>query len=131
MPFSYTVHRDKRLIHLVGQNASTTTELKQVRDAIMADPSFDRSFHVLVELDRIFPSSVDFRTLIDLARVRENVPGRRMAVVAPEPITYGLAKVYEAYGREHGVRVFRVKKAALNWLDTTRAPANVPSAAPV
>lgn len=125
MPFSFTVNPDQRLIHLVGQSASTTTELKQVREAIMADPSFDRSFHVLVELDRIVPSSVDFRTLIDLARVRENVPGRRMAVVAPEPITYGLAKVYEAYGRENGVRVFRVKKAAMNWLETTRAPATV------
>ncbi|HEY0968870.1 MAG TPA: hypothetical protein VGD88_15870 [Opitutaceae bacterium] len=129
MPFSYTVQPERRLIHIVGQSASTTTELNAVRDAIMTDPAFDRSFNVLIELDKLVPSAVDFGTLINLARARENVPGRRMAVVAPDAITYGLAKVYEAYGRTNGVRVFRVKKAAVNWIAAPASSSAVPAPA--
>ena len=123
MPFSYTVDSDRKIIHLVGQGASTTLQLKEIRDQIMSDPRFNRTYHVLVELGQIVPHAVDFGTLVELARVRENVPGRRMAVVAAEPVTYGLAKVYEAYGRAHGVKVFRVKKAAEVWLSAARPPA--------
>jgi hypothetical protein len=122
--FSYTVDSDHKIIHLVGRGASTTIELKEIRDQIMRDPLFDRTFHVLVELDHIVPHAVDFGTLVELAKVRENVPGRRMAVVAAEPVTYGLAKVYEAFGRAHGVRIFRVKKAAEVWLNAARALAS-------
>ncbi len=124
VPFSYTVDPERRIIHLVGRDASTTIQLKEIRDEIMADPRFDRTFNVLIELDRIMPHAVDFGTLVELARARENVPGRRMAVVAPEPVTFGLAKVYEAYGRSYGVKVFRVKKAAEVWLRSARPPAS-------
>lgn len=123
VPFSYSFDSDRKIIHLLGRGPSTTIELKEIRDVIMRDPRFDRTFHVMVELDHIVPHAVDFGTLVELARARENVPGRRMAIVAAEPVTYGLAKVYEAYGRAHGVKVFRVKKAAEVWLSAERSRA--------
>ncbi|MBT8364680.1 MAG: hypothetical protein KJP23_08235 [Deltaproteobacteria bacterium] len=47
----------------------------------------------------------------------------KVAIVAPEDLSYGLSRIYEALRRQEGleIEIFRGEQKALNWLKTNSA----------
>ncbi|MBN2318152.1 MAG: hypothetical protein JXR49_03710 [Acidobacteria bacterium] len=100
------------------------------------DEEFLASYHSLFEGDRFDPSMalvVDLRRADSSKRSREAIQAfarywkewmqktgkkSRVAVIAPKDVSFGLARMYEAYAESANISftVFREADAALEWL---------------
>lgn len=87
------------------------------------DPRFDRSYNLLVDLRKTESSERSPQALKEVAEFRreffKNFYERpKVAIIAPNDISFGLARVYEAYSDvvPENLVVFRAADAALAWL---------------
>lgn len=127
MPITCTIRSDATLAIFVHVGVVPDEEFLTSYRGFLEDPRFDRSFNLLVDLRRTSSSprsSEALRTLAGFIRgvfTDDNTVRPKVAVVAPSDLSFGLARMYEAFS--DSVRwdfaVFRAPDAALAWL---RAP---------
>lgn len=123
MPITYQLKPDERLVVLVHVGVVTDDEFLSFYKALYEDARFDKSFNLLVDL-RQTESSV--RSAAALNEFADFVRGQyvsttappKVAVVAPEDISFGLARMYEFFSGTVPWEfvVFREADAALAWL---------------
>ena len=87
------------------------------------DPRFDKTFNLLVDLRQTESTERSPAALRKFADFSLNFYGRspvrtKIAVVAPKDLSFGLARMYEAYSDNvpSDFVVFRAVDAALAWL---------------
>jgi len=123
MPITYQLKPDERLVVLVHVGAVTDDEFLSFYKALFEDTRFDKSFNLLVDL-RQTESSVrsaaalnQFADFVQRQYVSTTVQPK-VAVVAPEDISFGLARMYEVFSGAVPWEfvVFRTADAALAWL---------------
>ena len=85
---------------------------------LLAAPAFDASFDQLWDLREVTEISVTPDTVRQLASARSFKPGARRAVVAPNDLAFGLARMFQLLHDEapEEFRVFRSVKGARSWL---------------
>jgi hypothetical protein len=123
MPITYHFKPDERLVILVHVGAVTDDEFLSFYKALYEDTLLDKSFNLLVDL-RQTESSVRSATALNKFAdfVRRQYVGTtarpKVAVVAPEDISFGLARMYEAFSSAVPWEfvVFRSADDALAWL---------------
>ena len=124
MPITYHFKPDKKLVILAHVGAVTDDEFLSFYKALYEDTQFDKSFNLLIDLQKA-ESSV--RSAIALDEFAEYIRQQyvsttsrpKVAVVATEDISFGLARMYEAFSSAVPWEfvVFRTTDAALAWLD--------------
>ena len=123
MPITYQLKPDERLVILVHVGAVTNDEFLSFYKALFEDDQFDKSFNLLVDLRQAESSVRSAETLNEFAdfirRQYVSTTARpKVAVVAPEDISFGLARMYEVFSGDvpWEFAVFRAAAAALAWL---------------
>ena len=123
MPITYHLKPDEKLVILVHVGAVTDAEFMSFYNAFYEDTRFDKSFNLLVDL-RQTESSVrgsaalnDFADFVQQQYV-STTARPKVAVVAPEDVSFGLARMYGAFSAAvpWDFVVFRAADAALAWL---------------
>ncbi len=125
MPLEYRIDRERRVVF------ATATRILSVEDVFAYQREvWSRSdlagFDEVVDLspaeELVLASSDRVRALAELAAAME-VPGAssRLAIVAPQDLAYGFARMFETYrtmdqGGAKVMSVFRSMQAALDWL---------------
>ena len=123
MPIRYHLKPDQKLASFVHVGAVTDDEFLSFYRALYADSRFDQSFNLLVDL-RQTDSSVRSSGALDsfagfMQRQLLNSRARpKVAVIAPQDISFGLARMYAAFARDvpWEFEVFRAPDRALAWL---------------
>lgn len=123
MPITYQLKPDERVVILVHVGAVSDAEFLSFYKALYENNIFDNSFNLLVDL-RQTESSVRSSTALNelanfIGRQYLNATVRpKVAVVAPEDISFGLARMYEIFSGDVPWEfvVFRAADAALAWL---------------
>lgn len=89
----------------------------QASRAIRNSTEFQSGMPTLIDLSGITSIEVATDTIVALAQGAQS-DRNRVALFAPEPEVYGLARVYEIIGdlAENRVRVFHEEALALSWL---------------
>lgn len=98
-------------------------DVRMAYDALYADPGYVEDAADLVDLRRVTHLELsvdDIRALMErnMPHLRRG-PRTRYAVVAPSPLSYGLARMFERMGGESfpkEISVFREFEPALAWL---------------
>ena len=123
MPITCHFHPDAELVVLTHTGAVTDEEFLATYRGFIADPRLDKSFDLLVDLRNSDSSGRTPATLREFAGiVQRHYAGQterpKAAVIAPRDLSYGLARVYEAYSDISTMElvVFRALDAALEWL---------------
>lgn len=127
MPIEYRLNAAARRFECTHVGAVPDEQFMATYQRMYADPAFDGSFDILVDLTQAesSPRGVGaLKMIADLGRERhgggERVP--RIAIVASADLSFGLARMYEGLAVEvpANVRVFRELARAVAWLDEPR-----------
>jgi hypothetical protein len=123
MPITYQLKPDERLVILIHVGAVSDDEFLSFYKALFEDSRFDKSFNLLIDLRQAESSVRSTAALNKFAHfVRQqfvNTTARpKVAVVASEDISFGLARMYEVLSGAVPWEfvVFRTANAALAWL---------------
>jgi hypothetical protein len=128
MPITVHIRPDDRLVVLAHAGPVQDDEFLSSYRTLFDDARYDKSFNVLVDLRRAESAVRSPEVLRDLAEFVkprfENTQAIPMvAVVAPEDISFGLARMYEAFSDPVSweFKVFRSAEEALLWLGLPEA----------
>jgi hypothetical protein len=123
MPITYQLKPDERLVVLVHVGVVTDDEFLLFYKALYEENRFDKSFNLLVDLrqtESTVRSAGALNQFADFVHQHyTNITARpKVAVVAPEDISFGLARMYEVFSGDVPWEfvVFRKADAALKWL---------------
>jgi hypothetical protein len=129
MPLGYDIYPDIGLLFVRGQGVITQHEWIRTMVAWLHDPQYERCRDAFVDLAGVesTPKMGELRELI--AILTQNVPADgpgRAAVVTSNPITFGIARMFEGLIREQEIsleiRVFMNLEGAWTWLRPGEPP---------
>ncbi len=130
MPFTIQLNQSNRLLSIEGCGVLDNEDVVAMVKATIAHSEAEDLIGVLLDLTGVEAMGTSLDAVKSAAATnRKTTPfqGLRFAVVAPEDITFGLARMYELLRDEgESVHVFRDYDAARQWLED---PGTNPAAA--
>jgi hypothetical protein len=125
MPIEYDVDHERRLVRARALGLITAETLFEYQQAVWSDPAL-AGYDELVDMSGVeqvdAPSSSNVSALAGFsARMDGHINPTKFAIVAPDDLTYGLGRMYQAFremkpGSTKEVAVFRSLPDALAWL---------------
>lgn len=127
MPLDYRVVAAERRVLTSGSGTITFEEAVVNIKAMKNDKDLDPSYSELVDLRAVQSIEFSAEQIAEVARTRIFDATSRRAIVAPVPLYFGMARMYEAHHTSGGpavIRVFTELQEAVEWLDagTTAEP---------
>ena len=123
MPITHDIRPDLALIISTHVGSISDDEFLASYKALFDDPRFDLGYNRLVDLRKANSGTRSPEALYAFARFmeeryRDAEAAPKTAVIAPRDISFGLARMYEAYTDlvPGDFVVFRAADAALAWL---------------
>lgn len=125
MPVDFSSHRNGSYVRITGYGDISDAELlRAVRLMYADDEQTKRHRCALLDFSRVEKANVSNETIRDLARLNINAsklvtPGAAVALVAPDSLVYGLARMWGAYAEstEWATQVFQDLGDAEAWLE--------------
>src|SRR5215472_8572893 len=126
MPFSYIVHKELNLVVSTGRDRLSWNEISACQGQALTDPNFNPEFNQIADLRAVTSVNMAYDQIRVLAaRTIFNFPSRR-AFVAPNPVVFGVARMWEAITELSSnlsqIRVFYGLPPALKWLGLEELP---------
>ena len=125
MPLEYRIDRERRVVFATATRTLSDEDVFAYQREVWSRSDltgYDEIVDVGLAEDLVVSSGDRVRALADLASAMD-VPGAssRLAIVAPQDLAYGFARMFETYRTmsQSGakvVSVFRSMQAALDWL---------------
>ncbi len=123
MPIRFDINPDKSLVVVVHEGVVLDDEFLSTYQALFGHDRFDYSYNILVDLRQADSSTRSTNALKGFAGFIRNQYANitaqpQVAVVATENISFGLARMYEAFSDSvpWDFKVFRDVSEALVWL---------------
>ncbi|MEM7034604.1 MAG: hypothetical protein AAF629_34000 [Chloroflexota bacterium] len=123
MPLSYQLLASEQLIVISGTGDLTTTDIETIIRQIHADPQWEPTYDYLFDYRGIEGTSAPikdvYRIVDQVSLYRDVLAGSYCAVVAPNLVIYGFARVFQTLvsGWEMKLAVFRSIEDAYFWLE--------------
>jgi hypothetical protein len=120
VPLDYRIIAAERRVLTAGSGKVTFPDAVALMRAMVADKAIDPAYSELVDLRSIQSIDLSAEQIAELAKTRIFAATSRRAIVAPVPLSFGMARMYEAHHISGGpatLRVFTGLKEALEWLD--------------
>ncbi len=125
MPLDYQIDQKHRLVRVRAHGVMNLEDLWKYQEEVWAGQDMT-GYDELVDMSAVTkidsPSSDRMRALAELAaKADKRGPPSRLAIIAPSPLTFGMARMYEGYrggvpGSTKQVGVFRTRAEALEFL---------------
>lgn len=123
MPIKSRINPEQKLVIVRHVGSVPDGEFLTSYKALFQDARYDKSFNILIDLRRADSSARSPNTLRDFASFVQQQfaaaeSGPKVAVVAPDDISFGMARMYEALSDSvpWEFKVFRDAAAAVSWL---------------
>ena len=116
MPFSVQLDRERHLIVISAEGDVGDTDLEALSKTARAMPEVATGIGVLYDCSGLSSVSVT-RGLVQELGMRARNDTNRVAFVAPTPVAFGLARMYQIIsGGEDRMQIFPDRDTALAWL---------------
>lgn len=95
-------------------------------ERLSQDPQFDPAFSQLMDFRGVTRVDLSHDQIYELAQRRVFSDGARRAIVAPSPVQFGLARMFQSYSLARGARgiqIFPEMGEAVAWLNLAAARA--------
>jgi hypothetical protein len=130
VPVSYKIDKERKLVLTTGSGFVTKQEVLAFQDQILKHPDFDPSFSQLADFARLTNTDINMADLQTLAKRDVFSIHSRRAIIVKGDLAFGFAKIFELYRQiagARGIRVFRIRHEALNWILAPDAASASPS----
>jgi len=122
MPLSYRIDADAGMLLIVGEGFITQSERLSAMETWLRDPDFRPGLNTLCDFSEAtsMPTMRELRELV--AKIDEHAEAigkKKVAMVAPKPVTFGVARQFQTMA-DFGpldVEVFKDRRTALGWLN--------------
>jgi hypothetical protein len=119
MPFSFCVDESARVLHVQATGEVTDEEVVDLVDRLRREVAFVTGYPILCDCSRVTAVPISSNLVVSLAmhgKMRTNF----LAVIAPRPGAFGLARMYQIISDPEDVRirVFAEAGEAKVWLST-------------
>ncbi len=109
-----------RYTRVVLKGSVTTDEIVQASEKALADPSYNPKANILFD-NRLSESAANRADIGERLRFLVGLGssiGSRIAILVSRPIHFGLARMAEMLGEDHGLimRVFKDEAEAIGWI---------------
>jgi hypothetical protein len=124
MPSSYTIDGSQRTVFTTSSGIVTDPDLLGVYERLRSDPDFHADYDQVCDFTRAASVRISTQAVRRLALDTPFADGARLAIVAPNAVVYGLARMYRAQieaAAHDAVRIFPDLTPACEWLGV-RAP---------
>ena len=109
MPISYDIDQQRGVIFVTFSGRVTVQEFAAQRAAVLSDPRYHEALHRLTDVRDLaeLPATEQLREFARVAATaqREEPPGVRRGLVVGSPVTYGVARQYQAFLSSAGFEV--------------------------
>ncbi|WP_028583850.1 hypothetical protein [Desulfogranum mediterraneum] len=112
------------LVHFFGEVTASDLELQAV--SVFSHPDFSASTKELINFSDVesFAADVDMERLAAIVKINkdqlERYPELKIAILAPDPLSFNLARIYQEKSRDHQrqgkIKIFTSKSEAVQWL---------------
>jgi hypothetical protein len=119
MPVNYRIDEERRLVVATAWDRVTGAEVVEQQRKILNDPRFEPDFFQFLDLADVMQMEIERPTVAELARFDLFSAKSRRAFFAPNPLAYGIARMFVAFREANGqeqVQVFKDRSEALQWL---------------
>jgi hypothetical protein len=118
MPFSFHVDENTRVIHVQVIGEVTDAELVDLSDRLRRESAFVAGYPILCDASTLTAALISSSLNASLgraARSRRNL----VAIIAPSPVGFGLARMYQIFSDSEDTRiqVFTRAAEAMAWLE--------------
>lgn len=123
MPFSFHVDENTGVIHIQAIGEVNEAELMDLSERLRHDVAFVAGYPILCDgstLTAVLISSSLIESLGRTAKSRANL----VAIIAPSPVAFGLARMYQIFSdpEDMRMRVFPRADEAMAWLRLHSTP---------
>jgi hypothetical protein len=121
LPIRYVVDKAQKFVWSDYTATIGDAELLGHQERLRNDPRVEDDFDHVVDCRNVDSVAVTPHGLRRAAQARFS-PSARIAVVAPQSVVYGLARMFEAYGAGPGagaLAIFSTAREASEWLGIT------------
>jgi hypothetical protein len=120
MPFSFHVDEETKVFHVEAIGEVNDTELMDLSARLRQEAAFLSGYPILCDCSALTTVSISARFIESLAKAamsRTNL----VAVIAPLPVAFGLARMYQIFNDPDYARihVFAGTEEAVAWLETS------------
>jgi hypothetical protein len=129
MPLTYRIDPDTQMLFVIGEGVITQTERIETMLTWLKDPAFRPSLDTFCDFSAAesTPTTLELGELVKLIkRHAEAIGPKKLAVLAAKPVTFGVARIFEAMtdvGKTPiEVGVFYDRNDAWAWLRPAPAP---------
>jgi hypothetical protein len=126
MPLRYHIDSDAGMLLVVGEGTISQSERLAAMRGWLGDPGFRAGLNTLCDFSvaTSTPTMAELHEIVSIVERRSAQIGKKkLAVVAPRPVTFGVARQFQTLADTGplDVGVFRDRRAALGWLRHERA----------
>ena len=122
MPAEYKIDQARRLVLSVGSGVVTMADLQGHQERLRKDPEFEPRFSQLLDFTGVTKLELGANDIRQLALKPIFSSTSRRAVLTMNDEAFGFARLFETLRHvwgERGIRVFRDRGEALDWIRTT------------
>ena len=119
MPWDYKIDKERKLVISTASGAATMADVLAHREKLFNDPDYDRSFSQLMDFTPVTKFEIEPDQVRSLSQTMVFSADSRRAIVVPNDLMFGFARMYEMIREsagETGIRVFRDRDEALEWV---------------
>jgi hypothetical protein len=117
MPVDYVIDKERRLVTTTASGHLTFAEARDHQSRLLNNQDFDATFNQIIDVTAVTTFDLSTNDIITIARRSVFSKTSRRALVASDPVMFGMARMMEAYhGELAQVQVFRDRESALQWL---------------
>jgi hypothetical protein len=125
MPFSYRIDSAKRRVYTNAVGVFTYKEAISLITKMGADPDFNPDYTELADLTKVEEVDMTVDQIVEVAVLRVFARTSRRAIVATNPLYFGMARMYESHHEASSggnARVFSDMDEAVLWVDGGTVP---------
>ena len=122
MPFTYRIDEEKKLIELNGYDLITRSEIINILQAVLFDPTRKKGFGFIMNFGQADLSALKAKDLeITIAHQKkfgDEYRFSKVSIVAQNDREFGIARMWEmmGFGDITNVKIFRNLPDAMDWL---------------
>jgi len=119
MPAFYKIDKERRLVITSASGIFALSDALAHQQKLLSDPGFDPSYSQIADFTQVSDIRLTADDIRELARRSIFSPHSRRALIVPNDLAYGFARMFEILREddgELGIRIFRDLEDALDWV---------------
>lgn len=119
MPVSYHIDTAKQRLVLQATGVLTGAEVLEARLKVSRDVHFSQTLDVLFDMSDVTEEHISADEVREMATLTVFRAGVRRAYIAPQPVLFGITRMFQSQLGDRGddIRIFKTRAEGERWLD--------------